>query len=466
MRLMILVGPILLVALAAFAVTPTTVFASANSNGTSETADGEAIRCSAVAADALATSLDEAAAIEKSRQYFAEAKTASDADDGKVWGRPLYGPMIFLDAETRTLYANQPDQEHRLTNKDGVYIGKVGPEFPVANTSHRFGGVDWTVIPFGNMPSSRVDRARLMMHESFHRIQNEVGLPAGQARNAHLDEKDGRIWIRLEWRALSTALVSWGDERLQAIRDALTFRAYRRTLYPDAAREEDRMEVHEGLAEYTGIALNGLDNQGNRWFMAGRLKVNALRPSYPYSFAYETGPAYGLLLDMEGEGWRKGLTPASSLSGLLARAIHFEAPQSLEAKALERANAYRPADIFAGEDRRARERERAVTEYRKLLVTGPVLELPLAQLHFTFDPNAVVPLGEDGNVYPTSTISDAWGTIEVRKGARINATFTAAYVRAPTSADPLSGDGWKLTLKKGWQVVPGEKPGSFKIVKQ
>lgn len=408
---------------------------------------------------------DESAAIRQSRQYFAEAKTASDADSGKLWGKPLYGPMIFLDEKTRTIYANQPDRERKLTKKEDVYIGKVGPEFPSANTSYLYGGVTWTVIPFGNLPDARVERTQLMMHESFHRIQNDLGLPPGQARNVHLDDKDGRIWLQFEWRALSVALVSWGAERTQAIRDALIFRAYRRTLYPDAAREEDRMEVHEGMAEYTGIALDGLDNQGNRWFMAGRLKVNALRPSYPYSFAYQTGPAYGLLLDAETPDWRKRLTPASSLSGLLAAAEQFQMPGKLEAAALAQANAYRPADIFASEDRRERERLHAIAEYRRILVTGSVLELPFGHLNFTFDPNQVVPLGEEGNVYPTTTISDDWGTIEIQKGARINKTFTIGYVSAPTSADPLAGDGWKLTLKPGWKVIPGEKAGSFKIAR-
>ncbi|HZT41262.1 MAG TPA: hypothetical protein VFA07_03690 [Chthonomonadaceae bacterium] len=440
-------------------------FAPQSPGNPAQRANTQAMVSRAAAAVPLLAIEDEAARIRQSKQYFAEAKAASDADGGKLWGRPLYGPMIFLDTETRTIYANQPDPEHRLTEKNGVYISKVGPEFPTGNTSTRFGGTTWTTIPFDNMPDTRIARARLMMHESFHRIQNDLGLPPGQARNVHLDDKDGRTWLRLEWRALSVALVSWGPERSQAIRDALTFRAYRRSLYPDAAREEDRMEVHEGLAEYTGIALDGLDNQSNRWFMAGRLKVDAQRPSYPYSFAYETGPAYGLLLDMGSQDWRKGLTPASSLSGLLAAAEHFQAPDPLESAAVERANAYRPADIFTSEDKREREREHAIAEYRRILVTGPVLELPLAHMNFSFNPNEVVPLGDEGNVYPTTTISDTWGTIEAQKGARINKTFSAAYVSAPTSADHLAGDGWKLSLKPGWKVVPGEKPGSFKVAR-
>src|SRR5262249_52806263 len=102
--------------------------------------------CTTVATS-CAWALEEAVAIQRSKQYFAEAKTTSDADGGKLWGKPLYGPMVFLDTETRTIYANQPDAENRLREKDSVYIAKVGPEFPAANTAHRFGGVYWTVIP-------------------------------------------------------------------------------------------------------------------------------------------------------------------------------------------------------------------------------------------------------------------------------------------------------------------------------
>lgn len=409
---------------------------------------------------------EETTRIEEYKRYFQEAKAASDADGAKLWGKTLYGPMLFVDPETRTLYANQPDKENRLHAKNGIYIGQVGPEFPLANTAHAFGGVYWTVVRCDHLPSDKIPRTQLLMHESFHRIQNDLGLPGGDAQNTHLDSKDGRIWLRMEWRALSAALVSWGDERTQAIQDALTFRAYRRALFPNAAREEDRMELHEGLAEYTGIALDGLDNQGNRWYMAGRMKANATRPSYSYAFAYETGPAYGLLLDMDGDAWRKHLTPTSSLSGLLAQAMHFQPPADLEAKALERADAYRPADIFAEEDKRERERQRIIAEYRALLVTGPVLELPLSKMNFTFNPTQIVPLGEEGTVYPTATISDVWGTVEVQKGARINRNFTTAYISPPTSPYHVSGDGWKLTLKPGWQVTPGEKPGYFRITRQ
>lgn len=33
--------------------------------------------------------------------YFAEMRAASARDAGHLWGRPLYGPMLFVDPETR-----------------------------------------------------------------------------------------------------------------------------------------------------------------------------------------------------------------------------------------------------------------------------------------------------------------------------------------------------------------------------
>ncbi len=35
------------------------------------------------------------------KQYFAEAKTISDKDNGALWTVPLCGPLLFVDPDTR-----------------------------------------------------------------------------------------------------------------------------------------------------------------------------------------------------------------------------------------------------------------------------------------------------------------------------------------------------------------------------
>lgn len=393
---------------------------------------------------------------------FQEARWASEDDGGKLWGKPLYGPMIFADPQTREVVANEADPEGKLVAKDGVWVGKLPPEVGIANTATQWAGKRWTMVMWP-LPDAPAIRTQLMLHECWHRIQDEIGLPAARQDNNHLDTRDGRIWLRLEWRALAVALISWGPERKQAVADALLFRAYRRSMFPTATTQEDRMELHEGMAEYTGVRMMGLGDWSRRSYMAGRLKINALKPSYPMSFAYETGPAYGLLLDMQDKPWRPGLKPGDSLSGLLQAFESVTLPADLAAQAQIRANAYDGKQVFDEEEKRDTERKALIAKYRKLLVDGPVLELPLVKNNYSYDPNQVFPLADLGLLLPETYVADDWGVIEVKKGALLSAKGGKLFVSAPTSADGLQGDGWKLTLKPGWKVAPGQRKGDFKL---
>jgi hypothetical protein len=399
-------------------------------------------------------------------RYFQEAKWISDDDAGKLWGKQIYGPMLFVDPSTRAVVANQGDVGGNLTRIEGssVWTGVLPKEIGIANTATKWSGVHWSMIMWP-VPQDSAARTRLIVHESWHRIQAEIGLPSANSNNKHLDTQAGRSWLRLEWRALAAALISWGPERKQSLTDALTFRAYRRSLFPGAAAEEDRMEVHEGLAEYTGVRLMGLDDWGRRSYIAGRSKMGALRPSYPLSFAYETGPAYGLLIDMNDKAWRPQLKTDSSLSEILREFEGISLPPDLEATAKSRAAAYNGQQIFDEEEKREQTRLAAETKYRKQLVDGPLLELPLRQPNYTYNPNQVFPLGADGTVYPSTQMSDDWGVLEVDGGARVNSQFNKVFVAAPASANSVEGAGWKLTLKPGWKIAAGSRKGDFKVVK-
>ena len=70
-----------------------------------------------------------------------------------------------------------------------------------------------------------------------------------------MDEKEARLWIKLEWKALRKAINSEGEERQLAIRDALIFRGSNRELYQKYADDENRFETYEGLATFTYTLL-------------------------------------------------------------------------------------------------------------------------------------------------------------------------------------------------------------------
>jgi hypothetical protein len=169
-------------------------------------------------------------------QYFQEAQALCSQDNGKLWGVSLCGPMVFVERKTRAVVANQADREGILTKNGNVFIGKLPANVNIANTAIEWAGVKWTMVMFP-LPEDKIRRGNLMVHELWHRVQNDIGFPGSGAANNHLDSRDGRVWLQLEWRALAAALTNRGKERRQAIADALLFRAYRRAIFPNAATE-------------------------------------------------------------------------------------------------------------------------------------------------------------------------------------------------------------------------------------
>jgi len=252
-------------------------------------------------------------------RYFQEAHAVCSRDGGKLWGISLCGPMLFADPSTHMVVANQSDLEGNLTKRGDTFVGQLPEKEGIANTSTTWAGVKWTMIAWP--PSeNEYERAELMAHESYHRIQDDLGLPGTNPSNDHLDSLEGRLWLQLEWRALRAALTHKGSERRKAIGDALVFRSHRRELFPQAGTEERSLEMNEGLAVYTGVKLRGSPDAETTGYLVKRLDDAKNTPTFVRSFAYVSGPIYGILLDEEGIDWRKGLkprTPSSSPSEIV-----------------------------------------------------------------------------------------------------------------------------------------------------
>ena len=398
-------------------------------------------------------------------QYFQEAQALCSRDNGKLWGVSLCGPMLFVDRKTRAVVANQADTEGILTKSGNVFVGKLPAKVIIANTATDWAGVKWTMIIFP-LPEDKYRRANLMAHELWHRIQKDIGFPSSGAANNHLDSRDGRVWLQLEWRALTASLSSKGKQRRQAITDALLFRAYRRAILPQAASEEREMEMHEGLAEYTGARLSGSPKL-NQYVVDKDLKEAANKQTFVRSFAYASGPAYGILLDGTGKNWRKSLKKEDDLGVVLQKTLAIKLPQSIKQAAEERAKIYDGDKLQASETERENKRQQLVAAYRAKLVDGPVLVIPLQKMRMELNPDNLVPLASLGTVYPTIRVVDVWGILTVSNGALMNPTFSRIYVSAPgsVSASPIQGDGWTLELNAGWTVTNGERKGDY-IVKK
>ena len=405
-------------------------------------------------------------------QYFQEAQAASENDGGKLWGVRVYGPLLFVDPVTHNVVANQADHEGLLSKEGEVYVGHLPDSEPIANHTTIWGRVKWAMIVWPFLTQDQAQRVKLMTHESFHRIEKNFLLPGVKTTNDHLDTEEGRVWLQLEWRALRQALTTSGTARRHAVEDALTFREYRRSLFPDADASERYAELKEGLAEYTGLRLSAEDNTKLITQLTKEMETEAARPTFMSSFAMSSGPAYGVLLDSADAHWRKGLTPRQDLGTLLQSAMKIELAADVKARAEKQAALYDGETLRTAEAQRSEKRLDQIAANRQRFLAGPTLLIPLTdQRSITVVSNKVVPIDGVGAVYPTSRIVDAWGVLEISKGALMiqneNGRIRQVYLSVPEDLKgrPLKGKGWKLQLASGWEVVPGSREGDYFLQK-
>jgi hypothetical protein len=307
-------------------------------------------------------------------------------------------------------------------------------------------------------------RQQIMLHGLFHRIQPELGFITEDGFNEHLDTLEGRVWMRLEWRALRRAVESSGSNRAEAIADALAFRRERRRRFPGAADNERRDEIREGLASYTGVAAWANSPADAHRAAASELAGGESQPSFVGNFEAASGPAYGVLLDDVLPGWRRQVRGTSDLGDLLASGIN-RPPTTDVAVAAAR---YDAATLRTAEEARDRAQQVRVAELRRRFVDGPVLTMP-AVGRGTSDTTGSVGIPGAGTVFFRNfTQSGQWGRLDANGGVlrAADGSTLSVPVSGPLEGTTLRGDGWSVTLNAGWLVQPAARPGSFIIVRE
>jgi hypothetical protein len=431
----------------------------------------KAFAFAAVAVLAALPALPARAAIDptKARAVFEEAARLCGRDGGRLWHHSLCGPILLVDWTDNTAVASQADANGVLKPAGPVFVGTLPPDFVIASTPIEWSGKRWTELLWP-VPDDVAHRHVMLSHELFHRAQVELGMQQRDGGNLHLDTLEGRILLQMEWHALASAL-SAPDQRAReaAISDVLLFRHERYRLFPDARAEERALELNEGVAEYTGVRV-GLPTAAEREAYALRdLESYLQSPTFVRSFAYATGPAWGLLLDQADPAWRDKLAAAMKgpnppgLDQLLQAALKLPEPDAATVKARE---ADYDATLRPRELARDQAKQAHLAELKGKLVDGPVLRLPLEGRHasYQFNPQTLEALDAGHVVYPTMKLSADWGSLSVEQGALLDKAMTVAAVTAAgVSSDHLQGTGWRLTLAKGWSVAPGEREGDFVV---
>lgn len=408
--------------------------------------------------------------ISEAAKYFKEAKSLSYADNGELWGVKLYGPMMLAYPETRLIIANEPDNENFLEEINGVFVGILPDELNIANTAFDWNGKKWTMVMMP-LPEDQFIRNSLLMHELFHRIQNDINIPLYNYTCDHLDKKEGRILLRIEWDELFSALNYGNDERLKHIRSAIILNKYRMKLFPEADSLESRMLLNEGLAEYTGIKLSGAPESVVNNILSDKIKHANMIPSFVRSFAYISGPLYSFLLDKSGIDWRTNINETSRITEIIQSAFEIIITDDVQVEAQSILNDYKDSEILIFEENRAQKQIAKLEHLKEKFLSKPVLVLPLQNMSMQFNPSNLVSIENVGTVYPNIRITDNWGILNVTNDALIPANFRSVLISLPDNFSlqqdqtNIHSDDWTIELNKGWILTPSEKKGSYLLTK-
>ncbi len=394
---------------------------------------------------------------QRAQEFFKEAQALCERDGGRLWGVSVCAPMVIADRRTQTFATSQPAPEGARPRQLGL-----------VNAPVQWGGATWGAYMWDDVVNKtpRI-RMELFLHELFHGVQPQLGLGAGALATEHLDAADGRYWLRLEWRALAGALRESGEQRNLAVRDALAFRQARRMLYPASVEDERAQEIAEGLAAYTGTVLaapSAADAIVSAVDLLEGAETTALEASFVRTFAYMSGPAYGLLLDASSPDWTRKVRGTDDLGTLLMRALAVQPATDATASATR----YGGAEIRASEQKREQERQERLAELRRRFVDGPVLRIPGGGSGMSDSRGAVVIPGVGTVYFGPFRASGVWGTLEAEKGVLVASDGGSRRLAAPARPDgaAIAGDGWTFKAAPGWVVREGSRRGDYEVVRQ
>ncbi len=392
---------------------------------------------------------DEAAA------YFKKVEEICNRDNGALWGKNLYGPMMFVDRTSRQIIANQPDKEGNLKLKDGVFIGIYPREKIINNTAVEFGGTLFGMAP---LPPEE-DEYRITtraIHCLFHRYQYLNGILPVIFNSTNMDEREARIWLKLEWKALRKAINLEGEDKQTAIRDALIFRGTNRIAFPSLANEANHFETYEGLASFTYTLLpsESMDEFKSRLF-ENFDRIYSFQ-SYSQSYGSIQGALYATLLHQKGFDFKNILRDKVDLGKLVMEQYNIVLPEVYRDVAGSLAISYNLDEIYREEEKRLQDIRERLHKQINIFNQKPVVFFDLESPYFDFEPEDVHSLDTLGTLYSHIRVSDNWGKLTVNKhGCLISGNYKQLRITAKglkIDKNHVYGEGWHMILNESWTI--------------
>ncbi len=263
---------------------------------------------------------------------------------------------------------------------------------------------------------------------------------------------------------MALAIRSSGKKRKIALSDALLFRQERQQLYPKHRDNEKGQEITEGLAAYTAtklVATSDKEAITATLDLLDNIENTALASSFIRTFAYFSGPAYGLLLDHASNDWRQRIKGSDDLAAFAAQAYKIHPSKDVSKSVFK----YNGNAIMASERQREKDRQEKIENLRKAFVDNPVLIFPGGS--HSYDTRGAIVVPGEGTIYfGPFKASGPWGSLDATKGVLVSSDGSKRRLAAPIRIDEktFKGDGWTLIVGDGWTVKESIPQGKYEVV--
>jgi hypothetical protein len=384
--------------------------------------------------------------------FFTKYNSLCHADNGEMWGISLLGPLLIIDKEHKIIYSNTQDRYHHFNKTGSFYTGTLPDTLGFGSTSTHWLDIHWAQTMWETlMESTETEQLEVLMHESFHRIQEDLGLNKSYGNMPHLTTLDGRFLLFMEHRALAHALTTSGDEKNKAIRDALSFRYSRHSLFPENVESEKALEILEGTANFTGKILAGYSRDSLLQQIDENLETMLQATSLTRMYAYYAGLLYGLLLDDHCSEWRKDFILSPDFGKALQQCYSVETL----AKTKQIQSKYDGKNLYKKEKKREKINNRTNSKYKQLFFNKKSYAISLTgmkNIHFN-GTDTMLPVDTVGTVYNHLRIIAKWGILELDGVGLVDSSWSTIYLppgKITQNLGEVIGETWRIILNEGW----------------
>ncbi len=374
--------------------------------------------------------------------YFEEYNIVSEKDNSNLWGISFNVPMIVA---TLDYIVTNREIEGFIKYKN-IYYGKTDEVKPGMHGTISWKERKWAFYTYShNDFEIKKKRLDLLFHEAFHYIQSLIDLEGAWSQCKHLNSFNARVLLKLEYEAL---LKAFKEENFKIyLIDAIAFRAYRYFLYPNAYVEEQKIEMQEGLAQYTGLKLCGYSGNEIYDLLQNKMTYN------PQTFGYYSGAIYSFILDKSNKAWQKEIRKNDNFLYFTQKIFDLNLPENLKIHIERVRNRYNWKQISTIEKDKAQEIRRKEKKYIKMFFKKPIVKISRELCKgFGFSSSIIFPI-EKGKIFNGVSCESNWGKLVAIDEIYISDDFV--YLPTPfiINGKQINGNGWVLYLNDKWTII-------------